>query len=194
MKPSRGHPERRGRPRAGQGGFTLIELMVVLILVGMVGTTVVISWQALLPNQNLNSAVRVLSDDIYGARSNAISFNHEYRIYYDLDNQSYRIRTPYREGGGFAYSEDEQRVWISHRNLAENGVSIESVTIDEEPYYSGQVYVRFDPLGASSNHRIVLKQDQFDRFFTLEVLPLTGEVRFQDGIVEREPPEDRDFQ
>ena len=54
-------------------------------------------------------------------------------------------------------------------------------------------YVRFDPLGASSAHTIVLYHELFQATYTIEVLPLTGEVRVHDGIYERPLPRDGDF-
>ena len=63
-------------------------------------------------------------------------------------------------------------------------------------YTDGAVYVRFDPLGASAYHTIRLVHTQFEREFVIEVLPLTGEIRFHDGATFRErlAPDDNDFQ
>jgi hypothetical protein len=53
--------------------------------------------------------------------------------------------------------------------------------------------VRFDPLGAASDHTIVLVQPEYERHYTIEVLALTGLVRFHDGVFQREPPQEGDF-
>lgn len=165
-----------------------------MAIIAMVSGVAYVSWQALIPNQKLNSAVRELSDVLYGTRAEAIARNREFRIYYDLDAETYRVRTPYREGGGYAVADDEPHLWVDDANLAEAGLTIESVTIDDRVYTDGVVYVRFDPLGASSYHVIVLRQELFDRSFTIEVLPITGEIRFHDGYYERDQAEERDFQ
>ena len=39
----------------------------------------------------------------------------------------------------------------------------------------------------------MLRQEIFDRSFTIEVLPITGEIRFHDGYYERDQPEEREF-
>lgn len=183
-----------GRP-GRRSGFTLIEVTVVALLLGIIATAVFISWEALLPNQRLNTAVRNLSETLYGTRSDAIAFNCEFRIYYDIDGDSYAVRTPFLEGGGFAHSEDEERVWKRRHDLAANGLQIREVTIDDVTYTDtdGEVYVRFDPLGASNYHCVVLYQEQFEREFTIEALPLTGEIRFHEGYFERELASDADF-
>ena len=61
-----------------------------------------------------------------------------------------------------------------------------SVTVDDVTYDDGEVMVRFQPLGASSYHTVQLRQEQFDREFTIELLPVTGEIRFHEGLFERE--------
>jgi hypothetical protein len=38
-----------------------------------------------------------------------------------------------------------------------------------------------------------MQQKLFEREFTLELLPLTGEVRLHDGLFEREPVDEGDF-
>ena len=82
---------------------------------------------------------------------------------------------------------------MDETNLRDWGLEIKQVTIDGEDYVDKQVYVRFDPLGAASYHTVVLRQEKFDREFTVEALPLTGEVRVHDGAFEREPADESDF-
>jgi len=57
------------------------------------------------------------------------------------------------------------------------------------------VYVRFDPLGAGSGHRIVLQRliNENENPYTIEVLPLTGEIRVQEGVLPPRIAEERDF-
>lgn len=179
----------------GRRAFSLVELLVVILILGLIGGTVAISATTMLPNQRFNSAVRTLSDVLHTTRADAITKNHEFRIYYDLDNDRYWVRTPFNpEIGGFAKSEDEPHMLVYENDLQASGIAIEQVVIDGEPYTAGTIYVRFDPLGASSNHSIYLRQSIYERDFTIEVLPLTGDIRFHDGPYERDAPDDSDFQ
>jgi prepilin-type N-terminal cleavage/methylation domain-containing protein len=190
VKEQREHGPRAQRAAAG---FTLIELMVVIIILGMISGIAMVSWQALLPNQKFNTAVRRLSEVLHQTRSDAIARSHEFRIYYNIDEDDYRIRSPFRVGGGLATSEDDEFVWVEDTNLGKEGINILQVTIDDVTYYDGEVYVRFDPLGAASYHTVVLRQDLFDREFTIEAMPLTGDIRFHDGLFQREPAQENDF-
>ncbi len=179
--------------RRAARGFTLVELTVVVLILGLIGGIAISTWSSLIPNQQLNSAVRNLSEVLYGTRSDAIARNRQFRIYYDLDQESYKVRTPFRPGGGFVRSEDEEHLWIHEQDLAAAGIDILQVTIDDVPYTDGVVYVRFDPLGAASHHTVLLRQELFEREFTIEALPLTGEIRVHEGPFEREPAEEGDF-
>ncbi len=58
----------------------------------------------------------------------------------------------------------------------------------------GSAIVRFDPSGAASSHYVMVSQPSFDNLFTVEVMALTGLIKFHDGLFEREQPEDDDFE
>ena len=177
-----------------RAGFTLVELMVVVIILGLIGGVAVTSWAAMLPNQQFNSAIRKLSEVLYGTRSNAIARNREFRIEYDLDQDTYRVRTPFKPGGGLATTEEEaDHLWDYETDLKENGIDLLQVTVDGQTYADGRVQVYFLPLGGSAHHVVQLRQTLFERDFTLEVLPLTGEIRMRDGLFSREPADEGDF-
>jgi len=169
-----------------RAGFTIIEMMGIALILGLVAGMVMISWEAVVPHTRLSSDVRTLGSTLYGTRSDAIARNAEFQIYYDLDEERYWILSPYREGGGMALA-GEERVIVREERLSD-GIEFVDITIDGETYSDGQVFVRFTPTGAASDHTIVLHQAQFDRYYTVEVLALTGLIRFHDGIVQREIP------
>lgn len=173
-------------------GFSLVELMVVVILIGLIAGTATINWGRILPRERLNSDVRSLAAVLQGCRSDAISKNAEFRIHYQLDSDEYWIETPFKTEGGLSYREEDQRLVLGRQHLA-TGVEFESITIDGEAYIDGEVYVRFDPLGTSSDHWIVLVQPDYERAYTIEVQALTGLIAFNEGRVDRDPAEDSDF-
>lgn len=62
----------RGCSRVRQGGFTLIELMVVLTILSLLALTGSTALSAAVPALRFRSATRVLADDLRAARRTAI--------------------------------------------------------------------------------------------------------------------------
>lgn len=183
------------RPRAGReprAGFTMVELLGVLVVMGLIATMVTINWQAVFPRAQLNSSVRALAATLQGTRSDAIARSAEFRIQYDIDNHRYRVLTPYRLGGGLAATEEERLAldWTELPDL----VRFARVSIDGLDYEAGVVYVAFDPLGGANGHAIVLQQTEFDSFYTIEVQALTGLIDFYEGVYTREWADAGDFE
>ena len=182
----------------GRAGFTLIELLAILVILGMLATLTVITWQSVLPRSELHSAVRELAATVSEARSDAIARNAEFLIEYYFDEteahpRGYRIVTPYRTGtqGGLAVR-DEERFPLKWSVLPAS-IYFKAITVDGTRYESGSVTVRFDPLGAASDHTVVLEQKPYENFYTIEVLALTGLIQFHDGEFSREMPTEADF-
>ena len=189
--------DRRATGSERRRGFTIIELMVVLVVMGLIAGGVAMSMEAALPRSRLNSEVRGLAATLQGARSDAIARNAEFLVEYDLDQDAYRVLTPFRLEGGLigpdAEDAEDQRMALGWHHLAD-GVEIASVYIGGEQFQEGVARVRFDPLGAASGHAVVFIQPQYENFYTIEVLALTGLIHFHEGLFTREPPDDGDFQ
>jgi len=183
-----------GAARAGRSAFTLVELMVVVVIIGLIGGVAVLSLDNVLPGQALNTAIDNLSDALYGARNEAIARSRKFEIHYQIDDDEYWIETPYRaDGEGLVRSDEEARRLINRTSLAKKQIQIVSVTIDEKVYYDGEVEVRFDPLGATSHHTVVLEHGVREETYTVEVMPLTGDIRFHEGYWKRPEVDEGDF-
>jgi general secretion pathway protein H len=175
-------------------GFTVIELMVVVMIIGLIAGTVAMSMDAMLPRSRLSSEVRALAATLQGARSDAIARNAEFLIEYDLDNEAYRVISPFGLEGGLVgpEAEEEDRLAFSWHEI-EAGVEIASVYIGDAQFHEGQARVRFDPLGAASGHAVVFIQPEYENYYTIEVLALTGLIHFHEGLFSRDPPDEGDF-
>lgn len=199
---------RRQAARPGlDAGFTLVELMGVLLILGLIVSVVYISYESMVPKAQLHRAVRELGARIQGTRSDAIARSAPFDILYDLDGDlqrgpAYAVVSPFKIGGGLIQlsgnpeteqDEVEDRIQFDWVEMPDT-VLLSQVVVDGIVYDNGVIPIRFDPLGTSSAHSIVLEQPQYDAFFTIEVLGLTGLIRFHEGIVIREPPEDTDFE
>lgn len=176
-------------------GFTLIELMVVLVIMGMIGGATVLSLGNMRPKQAFQSAIHRISDTLAKTRSEAIARNRPYSIIYNIDHDTYEICSPFLDGGGFAPTElGEDNLRFDFTDLRSEGIEIELIHADERTWNDGEIFMRFDPLGVSSYHAIVIRQPLYDRISTIEMLPLTGEIRFHEGSFIREPAVEGDFE
>ena len=177
-------------------GFTIVELTIVVLIIGMMTYTVSVSFEAMVPGERLNTSVRELASTLREARRDAMTRNKDFYVLYDIENDRYRVVTPFLKGGGLYipnYHADDERYLSNWESLRE-GVAIEALVLAGERYETGEVLIRFDPTGSASEHYVVLTQPAYENHFTVEVLALTGLVRFHDGIFQREPPQDQDFE
>jgi prepilin-type N-terminal cleavage/methylation domain-containing protein len=177
-----------------RSGFTLIELMVVIMVLGLMSGLVAVSWERVLPGQKLSADVRALSSRLHSARSEAIARSAEFQVIYNFEQNAYWVRTPFDNEGRYQ-PDPELRTRVFYTKL-NDGITFQEISIDGETYDASKVeiFVRFDPTGAANDHTIVLHQDKPDRVYTIEVLGLTGLIRFHDGYFEREEPRESEFQ
>ena len=178
-----------------RAGFSIVELLAVVIVLGMMATLVAVDWRAILPRTELNSTVRNIAATISGCRFDAIARNAEFGILYDLEENTWQVVSPFMMGGGLAPSFAERHKFTPME--CKSSVEIQSIWVEgieyvENPTDDG-LYVRFDPLGGSSGHTIVLYQPDYDNHFTIEVLALTGLIRMHKGVHHRELVDDGSF-
>ena len=186
---------RRSRLENRSGGFSLVELLAVIMVLGMMATLVAVDWRAMLPRTRLNSTIRSIASTISGTRSDAIARNAEFGILYDIEKNRWRVVSPFMQSGGLApeFSQRHAYEWLQ----CESSVEIQSVTVEgqqftENPTDQG-LFINFDPLGSSSGHTIVLTQPVYENQYTIEVLGLTGLIRMHSGYFTREPVDDSNF-
>jgi type II secretion system protein H len=74
------------------GGFSLIEMMIVCVLVGIIAAVATPSFIIYQQNSNLREAARDLASDISLCRQRAVAENIRYRIVFDQAGNSYTVR------------------------------------------------------------------------------------------------------
>jgi len=176
----------------GRAGFSMVEMLAVVVILGLIATIVTVNWRAILPRAELHSTVREIASTIQGAHSEAIARNAVFKVEYDLDHHRYRVNTPFRIGGGLAPTEEERLAYAW--NDLPDSVRFSRIQIDGVDYARGMVFVRFDPLGAASGHIITLVQKPYDSYYTIEVQALTGMIDYHEGTFERPAADEKDFQ
>lgn len=76
--------------RRRSAGFSLVELIVVLVILAMMAAIITVNWRAILPKTELHSAVRDLAATLQTARSESISRNSTWHVQYDVDKSLWR--------------------------------------------------------------------------------------------------------
>ena len=73
-----------------QAGFTLIELMIIIAIMGIFAGIAIPNYLAYLPKSRLNGAARQVMGDLMAARMQAVSQNNEFKIFF-LNNHEYQV-------------------------------------------------------------------------------------------------------
>ena len=70
-------------------GFTIIEVMIVIAVLGILATVAIPNYMDWLPKSRVNGAARELFTEMQLAKMKAISENNNYVITFDTANNSY---------------------------------------------------------------------------------------------------------
>ncbi len=75
----------------GQAGYTLTELLVVLLLLSLVTAIGPVAVQRLLPNVAINSAAQTLQADLQTLRTRALTSGSQGELHIESDGRSYTL-------------------------------------------------------------------------------------------------------
>jgi type IV fimbrial biogenesis protein FimT len=76
-----------------QSGFTLIELIVIIAIVGVFAAIAVPNFLSYMPKHRLNGAARQVMGDLMAARMKAVSQNCDVAVTFASGNPEYEIWT-----------------------------------------------------------------------------------------------------
>ncbi|MDJ0611685.1 MAG: GspH/FimT family protein [Kiloniellales bacterium] len=151
-----------GKPR----GFTLVELMVVLVIVGLLLTLAPVAFQSAVPSLQVKSAAQELAAVMRATRSRAIKENREHVVQVDVESGRYR--------GGRADQEE----------VLDPDIALSLLTAESELDENGGGRIRFYPDGTSTGGRVSLTLG--DTTYHVLVDWLTGRIQVADRIAEEE--------
>lgn len=154
-------------------GFTLLELMLTLAILGLIFGISTVGLDAVTPSSQLNAEARQLASTLALAYNRAAVLGTSVAIRYDLDHNSYGMvipspRDPKQKQPG--------KMW-----KLGSGVVYEDITVaDYKTQKQGWIEIKISPLGYVPAHAVHLAHPKGGKV-TLEVNPVTGMVKIWDG-------------
>ncbi|MEW6077240.1 MAG: GspH/FimT family pseudopilin [Thermodesulfobacteriota bacterium] len=168
------------------GGFTLLELIVVLAIISLMSALIVPRLSGPLGNLELKTTARTISASLRYARSRAAAEKTVYAALFDLDKNRLVIVDPPLTMGDFRVN---HRVTMERKLLASldrqkdfrtylppDGVRLAEGTFRGDRFQTGLFPVYFFPGGGSSGGEITVVNTQ-GRRYRVSVDMITGSVR-----------------
>ncbi len=161
-------------------GFTLLELLVVLVIISLMSVLVVPQLTGSLAKTNLQTASKKISASLRYARSRAVSEKITYVAIFDFEKNRLSIMTDQKAQTGETIEEDlgdgEEPVIRSNSYDLPDGVKLEKAVSGGDEIDSGHFQITFFPAGSSSGGDVILINDR-GKQYKISVDFITGIVQ-----------------
>lgn len=174
-----------GRHADSRSGFTLIELIVVITILGILAAVVMPTIGNISPKYRLRAAARTVGSQIGWTRSMAGATGETYAMRYDLEAGSFWSILP-------PGKDDDPELDIDEREALEALDLPDHIAIAEVRYPNGDkeertgiAQVIFDPHGNDGSHIVILVNEEETKI-SVKFSSLIGAVDFFAGEAEFE--------
>ena len=173
------------RQKAEPPGFTLIELVVVLVILGLVISQVIPRIESALTGGDMRLATRMIINEIRKFRGKAAHTRRDQIMVIHIeDNALYSLETHLvgqGDSGEVGYGEEKKR---DYKELPQ-GVRVEDVVVLAlDKKQAGEARIRFFANGTIDRSLIHLS-NEMGEVYTLEINPFTGNVSIHDRYVDQ---------
>lgn len=166
MKPHRENP-----CSTRSHGFTLIEMAIVCVLIGILAAMAVPMFARVIPRMKARAEARNILSTIRLARSRAISENAQYGVYFDTNAKTYILFKDIINPSLMTYETGDSAVadpTIIDPNVVYNGVN-----------FANNCIVMLSTGAASQSGNLGINDTVGDSPFTISVLAATGRTKLQ---------------
>jgi type II secretion system protein H len=174
----------RARSRPRPCGFTLVELMVVIAIIGLVVQVVLMNMGAMIPATVLDGEAKQFISHVDWIRSEARLQGSPHSLELDLDHDRWRYVFPPERR--LLSTEEEQQEWGLQWNPVDERVKFDGVAAPTRPPVKNGLYrIEFDESGATGDLAVYFRlRDGGNDIWTVQIRGLTGRcelVKSTDG-------------
>lgn len=152
-------------------GFTIIEVMIVMVIIGVIAAMSIGSFDRFIKRQKLKIEARDLISDLRLTRSYAVSHKDQYGIYFDLNNQQYVLFKDLVNPSSYTYDYGDS--------------VLKTNSISDMLYFwwtfPNDAVVYLPSGSASSSGQVYIFNMEIYEYFMADVLGSTGRARLTAG-------------
>jgi prepilin-type N-terminal cleavage/methylation domain-containing protein len=138
-------------------GFSMVELCITLVLLGIVAAIAFPSFRGWVDNSNLKAAARMVSSDVYDTRGRALAESRTYTITYSPDpTNTCRIQAPAVGAPANLAAVDETKNFNEYSGVRMTSASAATITIQSRGTASGGTIVLTNARGSQGNITVVI--------------------------------------
>jgi prepilin-type N-terminal cleavage/methylation domain-containing protein len=162
-----------------QGGFSLVELSIVILLLSFLLLLSIPRFGAVLVGQRLNSTGHLITGMVRYLYDQSTAKKRLYRLNYHLKDGEIWVTFPNDEG---EFIEDQLSTFTRRRKLP-IGIQFEDIETPMGKATEGQAYTQFFPTGLVDPSIVHVRADDGAQLSVL-IHPLTGRVTIEQGYRE----------
>jgi len=149
-----------------QSGFTLIEMMIVIAIMGIFAGIAIPNFLSYMPKHRLNGAARQVMGDLMAARMQAVSQNNDFKVLFDIsiNNHEYTILDDDNNDGNIDVGE-----WTQTKDIQSEYSDVTFSNVTADPI--------FRPRGTAYGTTITLTNSAGSKYVKVAI---TGRVKIDD--------------
>lgn len=152
-------------------GFTMLEMMIVVVLVGILATMAVPTFVRTIPRLKARAEARNALNLMRTARSRAISENRQYGVYFNINGRTYVLFKDTVSPSSATYNVGD--------SLMSNPISVDPNVVYTSCTLTGNCVVFLASGAASQSGTLTLNTTDGSRAYSISVLAATGKTKLQ---------------